>query len=379
MTKQRQLAPGGRLTPRQETILELIIREFVATAEPVGSKRLVEAYDLDVSPATVRNEMKRLEQLGFLSHPHTSAGRVPTHQGYRYFVQHLLPETSLPSTVRRTIRHQFFQVQSEMDQWMQLSASVLARTARSAAIATAPRAEHTRFKHLELISLQPHTVLMVLVLQGGSVRQQIITLENPRSQSELSQTSNRLNDVLAGLNWMDIQRSEPEQDALARRVMDIVADTLYHEDERVDEVYHEGLLYMLRSPEFSDQDATRQVVEIFENPIILGPFLAEARQMPGVQVILGGENPYEGLPDVSLVLSRYGQPSYGAGVVGVVGPLRMPYAYTISAVRFISQLMTGLLAELYGYPEQARAAEESSPELRENAREKTMGEDDRTG
>jgi heat-inducible transcriptional repressor len=108
---------------------------------------------------------------------------------------------------------------------------------------------------------------------------------------------------------------------------------------------------MLQSPEFSDQSAAQQVVEIFENPIILGPFLTEARQMPGVQVILGGENPYENLPDVSLVLSRYGRPSYGAGVVGVVGPLRMPYAQTISAVRFISQLMTGLLSELYGYPE----------------------------
>jgi heat-inducible transcriptional repressor len=369
MAKQRQLAPGGRLTPRQETILELIIREFVATAEPVGSKRLVEAYGLDVSPATVRNEMKRLEQMGYLSHPHTSAGRVPTHQGYRYFVQHLLPEASLPSTVRRTIRHQFFQVQSEMDQWMQLSASVLARTAHSAAIATAPRAEHTRFKHLELISLQSHTVLMVLVLEGGSVRQQIIALEEPRSQSELSQISNRLNDVLAGLNWMDIQRTEAEQDVLARRVVDLVADTLFHEDERVDEVYHEGLVYMLRSPEFSDQDATRQVVEIFENPIILGPFLAEARQMPGVQVILGGENPYEHLPDVSLVLSRYGRPNYGAGVVGVIGPLRMPYAQTISVVRFISQLMTGLLSELYGYPEPPAGTEGALPQGESDASE----------
>ena len=367
MAQKQQLAPGGKLTPRQETILELIIREFVATAEPVGSKRLVEAYGLDVSPATVRNEMKRLEQMGYLTHPHTSAGRVPTHQGYRYFVQHLLPETRLPSTVRRTIRHQFFQVQAEMDQWMQLSASVLARTARSAAIATAPRTEHTRFKHLELISLQPHTVLLVLVLQGGAVRQQIITLDDPRSQSELSQISNRLNEVLSGLSWVQIQRLEPEPDGLARRIIELVGEILYHEDERMDEVYHEGLVYMLQSPEFSDQSAAQQVVEIFENPIILGPFLTEARQMPGVQVILGGENPYENLPDVSLVLSRYGRPSYGAGVVGVVGPLRMPYAQTISAVRFISQLMTGLLSELYGYPESpAEGEQEALPPDSEN-------------
>lgn len=351
MAQKQQLSQGGKLTPRQETILELIIREFVSTAEPVGSRKLVETYGLDVSPATVRNEMKRLEQLGYLTHPHTSAGRVPTHLGYRYFVQHLLPEANLPTTVRRTIRHQFFQVQAEVDQWMQLSASVLARTARSAAITTSPRSDHSRFKHLELISLQPQTVLLVLVMQGGAVRQQIISLDEHRSQSELSQISNRLNDVLAGLNWMQMQRLESELDSFAQRVLDLVGSTLYHEDERMDEVYHEGLIYMLRSPEFSDQNAAQQVVDIFENPIILGPFLTEVRQMPGVQVILGGENPYEHLPDVGLVLSRYGRPSYGSGVVGVIGPLRMPYAHTISAVRFLAQLLTDLLSELYGYPE----------------------------
>jgi len=364
MAQKQNLAPGEKLTSRQETILELIIREFVATAEPVGSKRLVDAYDLGVSPATVRNEMKRLEQLGYLTHPHTSAGRVPTHQGYRYFVQHLLPETKLPSTVRRTIRHQFFQVQAEIDQWLQLSASVLARTAHSAAIATAPRVSHSHFKHLELISLQAYTVLLVLVLQGGAVRQQIMTLDEPKSQSELSQLSNRLNDLLADLTWIQIQRLESDPDPLAQRVIEMISNTLYHEDERMDEVYHEGLMYMLRSPEFSDQASAQQVIEIFENPIILGPFLAETRQLSGVQIILGGEAPYKNLPDVSLVLSRYGRPSYGTGVVGVVGPLRMPYAYTISAVSFISQLLTGLLSELYGYPEPpTETSEENTPSL----------------
>ncbi len=350
MAKQHKLAPGDKLTPRQETILELVIREFVATAEPVGSKRLVEAYQLGISPATVRNEMKRLEELGYLTQPHTSAGRAPTHKGYRYFVQHLLPETRLPSTLRRTIQHQFFQVQGEMDQWVQLSASVLARTARSAAISTAPRAEHARFKHLELISLQPHTVLMVLVLQGGAVRQQILTLDEPRSQAELTQISNQLNELLADRDWTQLQRLEVELDPLARRVLQLVGETLFHEDERLDEVVHEGLIYMLRAPEFSDQAAAQQIIEVFENPILLEPYLTEARNLPGVQVIIGGEGPYARLPNVSLVLSRYGSPHHSAGVVGVIGPWRMPYARTISAVRFIARLMTGLLAEVYGYP-----------------------------
>ncbi len=349
--KKSSRLPTDKLTPRQETILELVVREFVNTAEPVGSKRLVEAYRLDISPATVRNEMKRLESLGYLTHPHTSAGRVPTHKGYRYFVQHLLPETRLPSTLRRTIRHQFFQVQGDMDQWMQLSASVLARTARSAAISTPPRAEHTRFKHLELISLQPHTVLMVLVLQGGSVRQQVITLEEPFTQAELTQMSHQLNERLDNKDWTQIQQLDTSDLApLAQRVAHMVGETLYHEDQRVDEIYHEGLIYMLNTPEFADQAAARRLIEVFENPMVLEPFLSEARALPGVQVIIGGEGPYERLPNVSLVLSRYGSPHHVAGVVGVIGPWRMPYARTISAVRFISHLLTGLLAQIYGYP-----------------------------
>ncbi len=361
MRMKRERKTSGKLTPRQETILELVVREFVASAEPVGSKRLVQAYQLDFSPATVRNEMKRLEELGYLTHPHTSAGRVPTHKGYRYFVQHLLPETRLPSTLRRTIQHQFFQVQGEMDQWVQLSASVLARTARSAAITTAPRAEHARFKHLELISLQPHTVLLVLVLQGGSVRQQILTLEEPRTQAELTMISNQLNELLADRDWPQIQRLDADLEPLSRRVMQMVGETLYHEDQRLDEVYHEGLIYMLGAPEFSDQASAQQIVEVFENPIVLEPYLTEARYLPGVQVIIGGEGPYARLPNVSLVLSRYGSPHHAAGVVGVIGPWRMPYARTISAVRFISQLMTELLSEIYGYP--ALADEEKESEI----------------
>lgn len=350
MSNRLERTQNDHLTPRQKSILEMIIREFVATAEPVGSKRLVESQGLDISPATVRNEMKRLEELGYLTHPHTSAGRVPTHQGYRYFVQHLLPETTLPTTLRRTIRHQFFQVQREVDRWMQLSASVLAHTSHSAAITTSPRTEHDRFKHLELISLQVHTVLLVLVLQGGAVRQQIITLDEPKTQSELSQISNRLNTILHNLDWTQIQYLETEQDALAQHILTLVGDILYHEDQKMDEIYHEGLIYMLGTPEFSANDSAQRIIELFENPIILEPFLDEARYLPGVQVIIGGESPYESLPDISLVLSRYGKPSQGAaGIVGVIGPLRMPYAHTISAVRFISQLMTGLLSELYGY------------------------------
>lgn len=340
-------AESPELTPRRRTILSLIMREYITTAEPVGSRHLVETYDLGVSSATVRNEMKALEELGYLTHPHTSAGRVPTHKGYRYFVQHLLHESSLPPSLQHTIRHQFFQVQQELDQWVRLSASVLARTVQSAAITTMPRPAQARFKHVELISLQPRTFLIVLVLAGGAVRQQLITVDDPWTQAELSQLSADLNERLGGLNWTQIRNLESHPDPLARQIIDLAASVLFHEDERSERIYRDGLTNVLQAPEFSDRDEAQRFIEIFEEPSPIEPLIHETRQLPGVQVIIGGESPYEHLPNVSLVLSRYGRPDQGAGILGVLGPIRMPYGRTISTVRFMSQLMGGLVASLY--------------------------------
>jgi len=341
-------SPTSELTPRQHTILSLIVHEFAQSAEPVGSRTLVETYGLDISPATVRNEMKVLEELGYLTHPHTSAGRVPTHKGYRYFVQHLEQEARLPAALERTIRHQFYQIQQELDQWVQLSASVLAQTVQNAAITTVPRPSDTIFKHIELISLQPHTMLMVLVFQGGTMRQQLIALEDPWTQAELSRLSDRLNQVLTGLDAARIRLLEPDLDPLFNQVLDIVVETMEHEDARGEQIYRAGITHVLQSPEFTTQSQARRFLAIFEQPSPIEPLLQEARRFPGVQVIIGGEEPYDHLPDVSLVLSRYGRPSQSTGILGVIGPIRMSYGFTISAVRFMADLMSSLMASLYG-------------------------------
>lgn len=338
------------LTPRQQAILGLVVGEFIEHAEPVGSAHLVKTYNLGISSATVRNEMKRLEELGYLTHPHTSAGRVPTHQGYRYFVQNLLPENSLPETEQHMIRHQFYQVQQELEQWVRLAASVLARTTRSAGISTAPRPNQARFKHLELISLQPRTVLMVLVLAGGAVRQQLLALDDTWSQEELSRLSQAVNKRLDGLSHAEILQREPETDPLERRIVNLIAEILLHRERRQEQIYQDGLSNVLKSPEFTDRGSARRFIELFEKPTTIVPIIQEVRRMPGVQVIIGGEEPYDELPDVSIVLSRYGQPQHAAGILGIVGPIRMPYGRTISIVRFMSQLMSSMIANLYDDP-----------------------------
>ncbi len=357
----RHTISAADISPRQQAILGLIVREFIENAEPVGSVHLVRKYQLGISSATVRNEMKKLEELGYLTHPHTSAGRIPTHRGYRFFVQHLLPETSLPESLQHTIRHQFYQVQQELDQWVRLAASVMARTTQNAAITTVPRPSQAQFKHLELISLQPRTVLMVLVLAGGSVRQQLVTLDDVWTQEELSRLSESINRHLGGLTQAQISQTEAESDPLERRIIELIADILYHEDRQHSQIYRDGLTHVLQSPEFADRGTARRFIEIFEEPTAIVPIIEEARQIAGIQVIIGGEQPYDELPNISMVLSRYGQPQQAAGILGIIGPIRMPYGHTISTVRFMSQLMSTLIASLYG-DEEAAGLSGSAPD-----------------
>src|SRR5512143_69614 len=175
------------LSERQKTLLLVIIRDYIDAAKPVGSQRLVERYHLDLSSATIRHEMAELTEMGYLRQPHTSAGRVPTEEGYRLFVSEMISQAVLPESVQNTISHQLHQ-----------AASVLAHQSQGVSMVTAPRAETVRFQHVELISTQGRQILMVLVIAGGEVSQQLLTLAEPVSQERLSQTAGRLNGMLVG-------------------------------------------------------------------------------------------------------------------------------------------------------------------------------------
>src|SRR5512142_3191547 len=191
------------LSERQKTLLLVIIRDYIDAAQPVGSKRLVDRYHLDLSSATIRNEMAELTEKGYLRQPHTSAGRVPTEEGYRLFVSEMMNQAELPQSVQNTISHQFHQARPGVDQWMHLAASVLAHQSQGVSMVTAPRAERVSFQHVELISTQGRQLLMVLVLVGGEVSQQLLTLAEPVAQERLSQTASRLNRVLMSLTLED--------------------------------------------------------------------------------------------------------------------------------------------------------------------------------
>lgn len=338
------------LTPRQEAILGLIIREYVDIAQPIGSKVIVERYNLDVSSATVRNEMGALTAAGLLRQPHTSAGRVPTEEGYRYFVQRLEKDPDLPLDERRTISHQFYQAHTDVDHWMRLAAAVLARHARGASLVTAPHPDLTRFKQLELIMTQGRLVLMVLVLEGGEVRQQMLTLAEPVQSDTLRESAARITELCQGKTAESVASLGGQLPSLEQDVLRLVAEVMQRGDVLASgQIYRDGLSNVLAEPEFAESESARQALRVLDEPQFLEAFLAKALSptIGGVQVVIGGEGGWEELKDCSMVLARYGSSELATGALAVIGPVRMPYGRTISAVRFVTGLMTDLVIDMY--------------------------------
>lgn len=334
-----------KLTERQELILRLVIRDFVEVGEPVGSKTLVEQHDLNVSSATVRNELATLDELGFLVQQHTSGGRMPTEKGYRYFVQRLIGEFELPLDERQKIRHQFHQARLDLNQWMRLAAAILAHTSQGASIVTAPQPSSNRFKHLQLISTQGRLVLMVLVFYGGHVKQQMLTLAEPVTQNRLSAVADRLNVRFDNKTFDDIS-SGPGQsdDPLEQDVVRLVLDGVSRADQKkISDVYRDGLANIV------EDEGTRQAVRVLEEGPFLATVLNETLQpnVGGVQVVIGGDGRWEELRDCTMILSRYGEIDQLYGALAVLGPTRMPYGRNISAVRYVANIMSGFLNEYY--------------------------------
>ncbi len=335
------------LTERQKTLLLLIIRDYIESAQPVGSKRLAEHYRIHISTATIRNEMAVLTEMGYLRQPHTSAGRVPTEEGYRFFVSQMMNQAELPPSVQATISHQFYQSRPNIDQWMTLAASILAHQSQGVSVVTAPHIDKAKYKHVELISTQGRQVLMVLVLVGGEVSQQILTLAEPVSQERLSQTAARINGLLAGLAVDAIAALPARSDALDQDILTLVLQEMRRTAASVSgEIYTDGLTNVLSEPEFAESNEARRALKLFAERSTLQDLIARTTinsSVGGLQVLIGGEGGWEELRQCSMVIARYGVPGLASGALGVLGPMRMSYARTIPTVRYVAGLLSGLV------------------------------------
>jgi heat-inducible transcriptional repressor len=339
----------SQISSRQKKILSLIVHEYTYSADAVGSKHLVEKYQLNMSSATVRNEMSALTDAGFLKQLHTSAGRIPTEEGYRYFVGQLMQETSLPEAIRRTINHQFSQMHHDIKQWMQLAATVLANETHAASVITAPQPLEARIKHIQLIATHGTQALAVLVMEGGQIHQHILTLEEPTSQEQLSSLSNKFSQIFAGKNLQGISQFQGTFSPLESRVIAWIEDELVRTDRLpTGEIYMDGITNVLAEPEFSDSEEARRALRLLEERSLLQDLISQTilpDAIGGVQVLIGGEGNWDDLRQCSVILSKYGSPGIATGTLGVLGPMRMSYGRSISMVRYLSGILSDFITE----------------------------------
>nr|ADC35995.1 heat-inducible transcription repressor HrcA [uncultured bacterium 148] len=346
----------GPLDLRSQAILRAVIEEYVTTAQPVGSLALVERYGLGVSSATVRNILAELEAAGLLTHPHTSAGRVPTDAGYRFYVESIAETVPLPAVEQLMIRHQFGQVEFASEHWFRLAATTLAGLTRSAGIATPAKPQSAHIRRIDLVAVNERMASLILVLREGAIKQAVVPLDEA---DEVDQAT--LNRVAAWLNSNLTDRTadvatlalaslgtETALERVAARVGErIVRIVLEYDSATVEEVFSDGLLNVMEAPEFAQSDKLRQVFTALENRVYLGELVGSVASSGRIHVFIGAENAPLEMHDVSLVLAPYGRPGRAIGVVGVLGPTRMSYPQAIGTVRFVSGLMNELVDHLY--------------------------------
>jgi len=351
------IPPALELTDRQRTVLRAVVEDYVLTAVPVGSKALLGRYALGVSPATVRGAMAELEALGLLSHPHTSAGRVPSDLGYRLYVESLMREAELDQADRLMIRHQFSQVQLTSNDWLRLAASILAGSTRSAAVVTPARARRARFGHVQLVALADGTRLLVLVLGDGNVVQRRLdraALERALpdaviDQAALDQAAAALNVELGGLSGPQVARRHSKLAALPAHIAEVISHLLEEADSViVEDVFTDGIVNVLEQPEFAEGSKLRPILEVLQRSDFLQQLVPVMTRAGGVHVIIGRENTNDAMHEVSLVFAPYGAPDRALGMLGVLGPTRMRYPRAIPTVRYLSSLMNELINSHYG-------------------------------
>ncbi|HJX69555.1 MAG TPA: heat-inducible transcriptional repressor HrcA [Dehalococcoidia bacterium] len=334
------------LPERRGIILKIIVSEYTTSGIPVASESIARRYALGVSPATTRHEMAHLEEEGYISRPHVSAGGVPSDKGYRYYVEYLIKEAKLSDEEQHAIQQLIYQAEQELEEWARLAATFLSQRLKSIALVTLPRASVCHFRHLDLIALQEYQVLFVLLLQEGEIKQLVLTLEQAVSQDELTALANHLNAVYKGLDYSQIDAQEIELSPLEEQIAVTILQTMQVEDkQQYDQFYLSGWRHLLSQPEFIKGEKTLSLVEALEEGSLLNSLLGSLGHEPGVKVVIGNENEEEALRGCSVILSNYG--IRVRGTIGVIGPTRLLYHQAIPIVDYLSSVMSGVVNEIY--------------------------------
>ncbi|SHI70820.1 heat-inducible transcriptional repressor HrcA [Lutispora thermophila] len=341
------------LGSRKQLILQAIIEDYINTAEPVGSRTVSKKYLKDISPATIRNEMADLEEMGYIEQPHTSAGRVPSDKGYRLYVDRLMEQKTIDWHDYEFIRKEFMDTVGEIDRLIKHASKLLSAMTKYASIAMAPQFKRTCLKHLQLIKVDSHNILAVIVTDAGIIKNSVIRTDSDIEVDALEKISNMLNQKLIGLSIeelvnMDITKinsginnNEDYKQVLTKVLPELLQALRYSERA---EIYSDGAANLLDLPEYSDVQKAKDFFSILDKNDILYEILKDVSEK--TTVTIGKENKIHQLKDCSIITATYSYNGKVIGSIGVLGPTRMNYSKVISIVDCLTQNLNDILTKI---------------------------------
>jgi heat-inducible transcriptional repressor len=335
-------------SPRQELILRKVVEGYLESGQPVGSKTLASDPELVCGPSTIRNELALLEERGLLAHPHTSAGRVPTDSGYRFFVDRLLGEDG--PAPRKRLRLGL--MRREVDEAMRATTEALSQVTNLLAVVTAPPIETTEIRHIEVLTLQPQVLMVVIITSTGGVSKRIITFGRPVDPGLTAWAGAYLNEQLGGMGLgarLLVKRlADPTLPPTERSFLDALTPAFTElADAAQDSLYVDGVARLIAEHRLEDLAQINELMSVLERRVELLGVLREALGARDVLVRIGAENDRPELRSMALVASGYGLPSRKLGAVSLVGPVRMDYREAITAVREAARQLSGYIQTVY--------------------------------
>jgi heat-inducible transcriptional repressor len=332
------------LTSRQELVLRKVVEEYLEVGAPVGSKAL--SVDVQWGPSTIRTELASLEELGLLAHPHTSAGRVPTEAGYRYFVDRLLPAQAVGPSVSLSL------VRRELDEAMRVTTETLSQVTNLLAIVTAPPIETSTIRHIEVLLLQPQVLMVVVITSTGGVSKRLFTFDRPVDPGLADWGSSYLNERLVGLGLgariLQNRLHDPSLSSSESDFLDALAPVFTElEDDGHEALYVEGTARLITGQRVGEVTELNTLMDMLERRVTMLGVLRSALTERDVLVRIGAENDVPALRSLALVAAGYGLPQRRLGTVSVIGPIRMNYGHAIRSVREAAAQLSSFIAEVY--------------------------------
>ena len=339
------------LSDREKLILRSIIQQFILTASPVGSRFITKKYDIGFSPATVRNIMADLEESGFIGHPHTSAGRIPTDKGYRFYVDSLMEIQKIRNSEKGIINKSLDIEQVETDEILRLTTSILSNITKQLACVTYPRIDSGILAKLQIVSLSSNRILIVISIKGGLVKTITMEVDSEIKPAQIESVQNLLNERLCGLTFKEIRTTlserfrdvEEDQRPVIRLFVDSV-DKIFKDVNSKDNVYLTGASNIIKQPEFENPEKFPGIVELIENKDIIIHILDKGSDTAHDQVFIsiGSENEDRKLEEYSFISKEYSIEGT-SGTLGIIGPKRMEYSKVVAIVDYMAKMLSEIL------------------------------------